>query len=118
LSRHYQCASPTDCYGCLVHTNGQVRCSGDNIYGQLGVGVRAESSTDPVSDLPQAQKVVTGPRHACALTRSGDVYCWGSEEGLAQEPPEQYCAQVVNGNCADQRGYSSLPLRVSFDEPG
>jgi len=119
LSRYYQCASPTDCHGCLVHTNGQVRCSGDNTYGQLGVGVRAQASNDPVSGLPQAQKVVTGPRHACALTRGGDVYCWGSEEGLAQEPPEQYCAdEIVGENCLTQRGYSSLPLQVSFDGPG
>jgi alpha-tubulin suppressor-like RCC1 family protein len=116
VSRHYHCASPTACYGCLVKTNGEVFCAGDNTYGQLGVGVRGEVSTDPVSDLTQVHKVVTGSRHACALTQVGTVYCWGSEEGLAQEAPERHCDGFNNnGDCLGEKRYSALPLEVVFD---
>ncbi len=116
VSRTYHCASPSACYGCLVKTNGEVFCAGDNTYGQLGVGVRAQASTEPVSGLPESQKVVTGPNHACALTQAGAVYCWGSEEGLAQEAPERHCDGFDNnGNCLGEKRYSALPLEVVFD---
>jgi alpha-tubulin suppressor-like RCC1 family protein len=79
------------------------------------VGVRAQASTDPVSGLPQAQRVVTGPNHACALTQAGTVYCWGSENGLAQEAPERHCDRIDEGNCIGEKRYSALPLEVVFD---
>ncbi|MBL8742792.1 MAG: hypothetical protein JNK04_16905, partial [Myxococcales bacterium] len=70
---------------CAVLEGGRVRCWGRNDKGQLGLG-----HTDPVSiDAPPSadvtlppgvvvEKVVVGLEHACALSSTQEVYCWGS----------------------------------------
>ena len=143
VSRRYHCASPTSCYGCFVHTNGQVFCAGDNSYGQLGVGVRSqpeacgndddcagdseclengychvEPTADPVNGLPPIQQVAVATRHVCARSEGGAVYCWGSQDGLAQRGPEFHCDQwdEERVEClAGAKRYSTVPLQVVFD---
>ena len=34
-----------------------------------------------VDALPPARDVAVGRHHACALTTTGDVYCWGQQTG-------------------------------------
>ena len=69
---------------CALTATGEAYCWGGNSNGVLGLG--DGSSTFEVA-LPG--KVVTdlrfssirsGPGHVCALTASGDAYCWGSNQ--------------------------------------
>ena len=61
-----------------------VYCWGSNVSGQLGDGSFTDSAT-PVAvggDLTAetVAQVVVGAQHTCALTESGEIYCWGVNE--------------------------------------
>lgn len=64
-------------------SGGEVRCWGGNAFGELGLG-NAPPPSDlctptPVPNLPPAVKQITaGFAHTCALTTSGEIYCWGA----------------------------------------
>ncbi|WP_394845462.1 hypothetical protein LZC95_51580 [Pendulispora brunnea] len=66
---------------CAVMADGGVRCWGDDTYGQLGNGAPNTRSNDPVAVVGLPEPVFdidVGSEHVCALTRSGHVWCWGS----------------------------------------
>jgi alpha-tubulin suppressor-like RCC1 family protein len=76
---------------CAITTSGAVKCWGQGIYGQLGIG-----STDSVGDevgemgaaLPSvdlgadrtARQLALGETHSCALLDDFSVKCWGGNE--------------------------------------
>lgn len=69
---------------CAVHTNGTLRCAGDNTSYLLGSGSTAASSIsvlpsqfDTVGVDPELKKVVLGATFACAISVNGSTYCWG-----------------------------------------
>jgi alpha-tubulin suppressor-like RCC1 family protein len=56
-----------------------VACAGNNHWGQLGDGllssrVRAER----IEHLPTVSSLAAGHSHACALSSSGRLLCWGN----------------------------------------
>jgi alpha-tubulin suppressor-like RCC1 family protein len=74
---------------CAVRDDGLVWCWGSNRHGQLGApSVRScagPGGEQPCSRAPvhvrlgvAAEQVVAGATHACALDRSGQAFCWGS----------------------------------------
>ena len=77
---------------CLLTAEGQAFCMGANQSGQLGTTATTEtcqlSSTSPLFGCTSRPLAVLGARSfetidpgaefVCALTRSGEVYCWGS----------------------------------------
>lgn len=77
-------------FACGLTTEGAVYCWGDNSYGQLGVGSptlaqHCRVDVETCSSVPVAVvgtrsyvSVTTGGWHACALTQSGNAYCWGN----------------------------------------
>ncbi|MDE0881388.1 MAG: DUF4215 domain-containing protein [Myxococcota bacterium] len=103
-------------YGCMVTTEGAVHCHGSNEEGQLGLGVRGEAEPGAVVDLEPVTSVVSSPLHRCALTRRGQVWCWGADGHLGQQPTEHYCT-YRQGDPRDERHcqrhyFASRPMQV------
>ncbi len=75
-------------HACAVTAAGKVLCWGANFTGQLGDNTQT-SRTSPAPTvppyLPQAERVVSGDAHACALLGAHQpgaqvVMCWGSDQ--------------------------------------
>ena len=72
---------------CALMATGNVKCWGDNEFGQLGHGDTAGVGNTPESmqDLAESQPLPNGPIvqmalgawHTCVLDMSGSVWCWG-----------------------------------------
>lgn len=71
-------------YGCLVTTGGAVKCWGENFSGQLGDGTTyTREVVGRVPALSGGVVAVATPKygsHACALTVTGSVKCWGAND--------------------------------------
>ena len=69
-------------HSCALTSSGQVKCWGWNQYGQLGDGTNTDfPAAIPVQGIGEAvTQLATGLHHTCALTSSGAVKCWGSNE--------------------------------------
>ena len=79
---------------CVLNSAGQVKCVGRNEYGQLGIGNTTDTGTGTGADyswMDFGSKVValasgaydSSDTHTCALTESGEIYCWGVGTGGA-----------------------------------
>ena len=79
-------------HACVILSNNQVKCWGDNYYGQLGQGNRFVIGDDPNemgdnlipvdlgtnSEGPLTVKAIAGGEfHTCAILNHGQVKCWG-----------------------------------------
>ncbi len=77
---------------CALKTDGSAYCWGSNQYGQLGLShtdttcgsLNARYSCATIPQLVQAglqfASISAGQRHTCAITRTREAYCWGSNE--------------------------------------
>jgi len=80
-----------DEFACVLLRTGRVDCWGANNYGQLGLdelrgpqtclggggSVACSHKPMPVPGLRDVVSLAAGPVDACAVTKSGAVYCWG-----------------------------------------
>ena len=67
-----------------ARSNGALTCWGNNRRGQLGDGTTEDRAAGTrVRNLPDIKAVAAGAHHTCALTRTGGVMCWGSNDGAA-----------------------------------
>jgi alpha-tubulin suppressor-like RCC1 family protein len=66
-------------FSCAVRTTGALSCWGGNDSGQLGDGTTTDRATPvPVSGLASGVRdIALGSGHACAVTSTGGVQCWG-----------------------------------------
>jgi hypothetical protein len=76
---------------CAVSTSGRVRCWGYNYDGTLGNGTDRDSPAPvQVAGMTRgADNVAIGTYTVCALTRTGQVRCWGYVpvgDGLSEVP--------------------------------
>ena len=64
-------------HGCAIRSSdGQVYCWGDSREGQ--VGVRNNTHRNPTDmAVPGATQLSSGSNHACAMTSTGALWCWG-----------------------------------------
>ena len=78
-------------FTCAVSTYGTLKCWGDNTWGQLGLGDgenRGDGAGEmgsllPLVELGASMKVTAvtlGDLHACALSTTGQVKCWGNND--------------------------------------
>ena len=69
-------------YTCGLDRDGAAYCWGTNIGGELGNGTTVQNASvpGPVSGGLSFVGLAAGTNHACALTRDGAAYCWGSNE--------------------------------------
>ena len=67
---------------CAIIDTGEVKCWGDNTYGQLGDGTTADRLTpvDVVGLSGEAKALTASYDHTCALTTSGGIKCWGGND--------------------------------------
>jgi alpha-tubulin suppressor-like RCC1 family protein len=67
---------------CVVKLDGTVACWGGNNNGRLALYDQNAFRTTPVAiaGVANATHVALGPRHGCALLRSGSISCWGTTE--------------------------------------
>ena len=67
-----------DNHGCVLMSDGRVRCWGQNSRGQLGTGDQAPSSAlRDVDGVRDAREIHAFGDSTCALQRDGSVLCWG-----------------------------------------
>jgi alpha-tubulin suppressor-like RCC1 family protein len=70
-------------HSCAALAEGGLKCWGDGVHGELGDGTRvARSTAGPVPALANFHIIAVGGGTAftCALTSTGAVYCWGSND--------------------------------------
>ena len=89
-------------HDCVVIVTGTLQCWGGNYFGQLGNGTYV-SSNNPVTVTGISGTILAvaaGMYHTCALTDSGEVFCWG----------DNYAGQLGTGLI---RGMRNSPVAVS-----
>ncbi len=101
-------------YTCAILLGGEVRCWGDNSYGQLGSSAVPTGgySVAPVTvgSVSGARSLSAGTTHSCALLEDGGVACWGLDDvGQLGDPahPVQGATAVAVGarhSCAVVEG--------------
>ncbi len=66
-------------FGCDIDPTGAVWCWGNNAYGQAGSTPSSAAIAEPqlVTGITGATWIALGDYHACAITASHAVYCWG-----------------------------------------
>ncbi len=87
---------------CWTVAAGEVRCAGDNHFGQLGDGTYGSAPSPPASavvGVTGAKALAAGQEFTCALLVTGTVRCWG----------EGSLGQLGNGSSAG----SNVPVDVT-----
>jgi alpha-tubulin suppressor-like RCC1 family protein len=111
---------------CALVEDGTVRCWGVNNVAQLGDGSIVSRMTPgpAISQLTDVIKLGVGIFHACAVTRSGSVWCWGQNyygqlgfTGETAVPVEVQnlggpAAEVIcHGNSSNRTGQTCARMR-------
>lgn len=71
-------------HACAVATSGALYCWGRNTNGQLGLGEgQPEQVRRPLRVLAEGSfsRVAAGQRHTCAIHATGELSCWGDNDG-------------------------------------
>lgn len=71
-------------YTCVLLADKTVRCWGNNMFGELGVG-DADLFVDTPTDvgLQNIKQISIGGTHTCAVDEAGALFCWGYNDSGA-----------------------------------
>ena len=70
-----------DTHTCAITSEGKAYCWGMNVYGQLGNNSTTGSRIPVAVQMPAGvsfQSIAADYFHTCALTTTGQAYCWGA----------------------------------------
>uniref|UniRef100_A0A7N2MRA5 RCC1-like domain-containing protein n=1 Tax=Quercus lobata TaxID=97700 RepID=A0A7N2MRA5_QUELO len=68
-------------HSACIDENGSVFVFGESAVDKVGFGkVNNATAQFMISELPYSEEVACGGYHTCVLTRSGELYTWGSNE--------------------------------------
>jgi len=90
-------------HACGIVDDGQLECVGDNLRGQLGLGLGVRSTTTAGVVRPDLRWLAVGADVAttCALDSSHAVWCWGhggdGQLGMADTSSSSVPLRVVDG---------------------
>jgi alpha-tubulin suppressor-like RCC1 family protein len=91
---------PGQNHNCALLSTGQIKCWGDNFFGQLGDGTNTNSSTPVlVQGVTNATQVKASRQHTCAVLSTGEIKCWG----------RNYNGMLGDGTTTD----SNIPVPVT-----
>lgn len=82
--RTFSAIAAGDAHTCGI-TGGQILCWGRNNSGQLGNGsvdLNIHNQPQLVSSTQTFATITAGGDHTCALTTTGQAFCWGSSQSL------------------------------------
>jgi alpha-tubulin suppressor-like RCC1 family protein len=104
-AREYQSIDAAWGHSCGVTTSGSAYCWGGNGSGQLGAATSADFHGAPlaVNGGLVFALVTTGYAHTCALTPTGQGYCWGANGA----------GQLGDGTGVGGSSMSSAPVAVA-----
>ncbi|WP_193749590.1 RCC1 domain-containing protein [Rhodococcus triatomae] len=109
-------------YTCARSLDGEVRCWGDNYFGQLGNGLSGGSlSPVKVVEIDSATQLSVGSGSACAVVGQGAVRCWGENtsgqlgNGLTTNSPVPVGVVGLNGVSQVAVGAGNACALVSGD---
>jgi alpha-tubulin suppressor-like RCC1 family protein len=101
-------------FSCAVDLAGAAWCWGNNDYGTLGNGTFEMPSNVPVpvAGSHTFRSVSAGTQHACGVTTSSEVWCWGDNEGMQLGNGTETPSTVpVHASAA---GQTFVEVRASF----
>ncbi|MGA2286021.1 MAG: hypothetical protein ABSG55_07125 [Dehalococcoidia bacterium] len=107
-------------FTCAIIADGSVQCWGLNLFGQLGAQAKDFCFDSPCSRTPltvtgldePVTQLALGSGHACALTASGGVKCWG--ENISGELGDGTTAS--RSNAADVVGLQSGVVAIAVGD--
>lgn len=86
---------------------GEVYCWGENVFGEVGVGRSARvTSPEAVAIEGRVISLSASPSRSCAVTESGETFCWGVVRGGVPLDPVSATGCFATGNCV------SSPVRI------
>ncbi|MFZ5755400.1 MAG: RCC1 domain-containing protein [Pseudomonadota bacterium] len=106
-------------FSCVI-VDGEVKCWGENGSGQLGNNDGTNTDLDVPSaaldiDAEVPVNVEGGGEHACVLTQSGKVYCWGESD--AGQTGQNDTTDDISPVQVDLGGaYLALQLELGADQ--
>ncbi|MEC8520288.1 MAG: ELWxxDGT repeat protein, partial [Candidatus Thermoplasmatota archaeon] len=95
---------------CAILDNGDVKCWGDNGYGQLGTGAQSTLYAPPSTSINlgtgrTAVALAAGHYYTCAILDNGDLKCWGRDN----------MGQLGDGGAINWYDYTLSPSTTAID---